>query len=117
MEVRKSAVKWLAKLESANEEPIDSTVSSKLLTFDNMGRIGFSKDFGLTEIGKQSHMLRLLEATFKPMALLGALFWPLAIARDLGLDTDMREFENLSKTMVDERQAVGALVHPGLSSR
>jgi cytochrome P450 family 628 len=78
-----------------------------LLSFDNMGKMGFSKDFRTTQAGTENRMLTLLEISFGSIAKLGQLTWPVAIAKQLDLSAEQRDFENLASGLANEREATG----------
>ncbi|KXX76972.1 Tryprostatin B 6-hydroxylase [Madurella mycetomatis] len=94
---------WLQKLASSRGQPIDTSLFSLLITFDNMGKVGYSHDFNTIETGKENRMLHLLEVTFGQVAALGELCWPLALLQSLNVGGESAEFEQLARTLADER--------------
>lgn len=58
---------WLNKLDqqAQAENPVDKSLFSKLIAFDNVGRVGISKDFGLVGEGKETQYLSLIEWLFE----------------------------------------------------
>ncbi|KAK4168375.1 Tryprostatin B 6-hydroxylase [Cladorrhinum sp. PSN259] len=94
---------WLDKLASLNGTPINTTLYSNLLTFDHMGKVGFSHEFGTLQEGKHNHMLDLLQQMFGPMGNLGELIWPLAILKGFGVEGEAAEFDRLAQEMADRR--------------
>jgi cytochrome P450 family 628 len=82
------------------------TLFSHLIAFDNMGKLGYSKDFNTVSTGRKDRMLQLLTATFGMVAKLGHLAWPLALVMRLPAFGMRKEFEKLGCDLVDERQAV-----------
>ena len=98
---------WLSQLDifSAEGRAINTSLFSLLITFDHMGKIGFSHDFKTIEVGKENRMLDLLEAMFGQLGQLGELVWPVALMKSLGASGDVGEFEGLTKAMADRREA------------
>lgn len=97
---------WLDKLASSSSEnqPINTSLFSLLITFENMGRIGFAHEFGTLAAGKQDPMLKALEALFGGMAKMGELVWPVAIMQSLGVSSpEAEEFDRLTVEMADRR--------------
>lgn len=79
-----TAKDWLTRLgELATAgQMVDTSLYSLLISFDNMGRIGFSREFGLVKAGKESHYLELFEWLFGSIAILGSSFgWPVPLAQ------------------------------------
>ncbi|KAK3998210.1 Tryprostatin B 6-hydroxylase [Cladorrhinum sp. PSN332] len=94
---------WLDTLKSLNGTPINTTLYSNLLTFDHMGKIGFSHEFSTLQEGKHNDMLDYLQQMFGPMGRLGELIWPLAILKGLGLKGLEAEFDRLAQEMADRQ--------------
>ncbi|KAK5651342.1 hypothetical protein OQA88_12575 [Cercophora sp. LCS_1] len=94
---------WLAKLAALEGKPINTSLFSLLITFDHMGKIGFSHDFGTIEAGKENRMLDLLEVMFGQIGQLGELVWPVALMKSLGVGGDAAEFDELTRQMADRR--------------
>lgn len=87
---------WLKRLEevAGAGQAVDISLSSLLISFDNMGRVGFSREFGLVTAGKESHYLGLIEWLFGSIAVLGSSFsWPVPIAQALNIDPRQRQLE------------------------
>ena len=97
---------WLDKLKSYDGSPIDTSLYSLLITFDNMGLIGFSHSFNTIQSGKENRTIQLLEVLFGQIGKIGELVWPLCLLKDLGLDGDAPEFEDLFCKMANERDQV-----------
>ncbi|RFU25190.1 hypothetical protein B7463_g11145, partial [Scytalidium lignicola] len=95
---------WLDKIVTLEGQPIDTSLYSHLIPFDNMGKMGYSTDFGTLKAGKEDRMLHLIECTFSAFGKLGQLSWPVAIAKDLNLSPEQTEFENLACKVADERE-------------
>lgn len=90
---------WLKRLEqvATTGQAVDTSLFSLLISFDNMGRVGFSRDFGLVPAGKESHYLELIEWLFGSIAVLGSsLSWPVPIAQALNLDPRQQQLEEAS---------------------
>lgn len=85
---------------------MDIALWSLLISFDNMGRVGFSRHWGLVRDGRHNHMLTLLEATFKPIGKMGRIQWPLSIITQLKLADDVAKFAELANEVMDERANV-----------
>ncbi|KAK4447358.1 Tryprostatin B 6-hydroxylase [Podospora aff. communis PSN243] len=94
---------WLRKIASSEGKPIDTSLFSLLITFDHMGKIGYSHDFGTVEAGKENRMLDLLEVMFGQIGQLGELTWPIALMKSLGVGGEAAEFDALACQMADGR--------------
>jgi len=103
---------WFQVLDKKCKEPLDVSLYSILIVFDNVGRIGYSRDWGVVKAGKEDRMLELLGASFKPMGKMGRVAWPLAIGARLNVSKDLIEFDRLANTVMDERESVGAISYP-----
>lgn len=55
---------WLKKVSEFKGAPINTSLFSLLVSFDNMGKVDFSLEFGTLEAGKEDLMLNLLETMF-----------------------------------------------------
>lgn len=105
---------WLRRLDelAAAGRPVDTSLFSLLISFDNMGRVGFSREFGLVTAGKESHYLELIEWLFGSIAVLGSSFgWPVPIAQALNLDPRQRELEEATMEEANLRLRVIAPAH------
>lgn len=71
-----------------------------------MGRVGYSREWGVVEKGTESLMLSLLEATFRPIGKLGRVGWILAMASQLKLSKERTQFQALANRVIDEREQV-----------
>jgi tryprostatin B 6-hydroxylase len=80
---RKAVRTWLGKVTSLKGEAIEMSKAMLLLAFDNMGQIGFSKEFGATQKGEGARWIHLMGALFEQIASLGGLSWPTLIAASL----------------------------------
>lgn len=108
---------WLEKLSDAakDQSPIDSSLFSLLVAFENMGKIAFSHDFGTLAAGKEVRMLHLMEAMFGGVAKLGEMVWPMAMLLSLGVGGgEAAEFDALTVEMADRR--IQALEKGGLET-
>lgn len=83
--------------------PVNTSLYSLLIPFDNIGKVGYSHDFGLVKAGKENHYLALLESVFGMAGKMGQSTWPLAIANALRLNKEQREADVLGAQMLDER--------------
>lgn len=101
---------WLDKVASLEGQPIDTSLYSLLIPFDNMGKMGYSTDFETVKAGKEDRMLHLIETTFSAFGKLGQLSWPVALAKDLNLSPEQTEFEQLAARLADEREKVSRLL-------
>ncbi|KAI3534291.1 L-ornithine-N5-monooxygenase [Colletotrichum filicis] len=97
---------WLSRLEEVQGKPINASHYAKLIPFDNMGRVGYGRDFGTVRDGREDRMLDLIETTFKLGARLGQTPWPLVFLAKLPRMGMQKEFEDLGVRLVDERIAV-----------
>ncbi|GKT54529.1 cytochrome P450 [Colletotrichum tofieldiae] len=94
---------FLSRLEQLQGIPINATLYAKLIPFDNMGRVGYGRDFRTVHDGREDRMLDLIESGFKAMARLGQTSWLVAALMMLPRIGMMREFEELGERLVDER--------------
>lgn len=88
------------------------TLFCLLIPFEAMGHMGYSKAFNTVKEGKESHMLRLLEITFKTIGLMGSLLWPIHLAARFNLGKEQIEFEKLAVQVADERIALVSRLCP-----
>ncbi|KAF6812374.1 L-ornithine-N5-monooxygenase [Colletotrichum musicola] len=105
-ETRKVLRTWLARLDEVDGKPVDTSHYAKLIPFDNMGRVAFSRDFGTVKDGREDRMLDLIEITFKLAARMGQTPWPLVFLASLPRFGMQKEFEALGARLIDERMAV-----------
>lgn len=105
---------WLGRLDELGSRPVDTSHYATLIGFDNMGRIGFSTDFGTVREGREDSMLELLEITFGTAAALGHVYWPVALMMNMPKFGMQKEFEQLGVDMADGRLKVS---NPGLFYR
>ena len=75
--IRKTIRDWFSKLDELQGPPFDISLWSLLISFDNMGRAGYSTEWGVVKTGRHNHFLDLLEATFRAIGKFGRLQWPL----------------------------------------
>lgn len=104
---RETVYEWLGKLASLQGQPVNTSLYSLLIPFENMGRMGFSINFGSIQKGKEDIMLHYLEETLSMIAKLGTMWWPIALINAIGGSGDHIEFEKLACRMVDQREKVG----------
>ncbi|OHF00837.1 L-ornithine-N5-monooxygenase [Colletotrichum orchidophilum] len=86
---------WLNRLEEVQGKPINASHYAKLIPFDNMGRVGYGRDFGTVRDGREDRMLDLIETTFKLGSRLGQTPWPLVFLAKLPRIGMQKEFEDL----------------------
>ncbi|KAJ3960404.1 hypothetical protein N0V92_002941 [Colletotrichum tropicale] len=96
---------WLGRIEEVEGKPIDTALYAKLIPFDNMGRVGFSHNFGTVQDGRDDRMLELIETSFKLAARMGGISWPLMLLSSIPRFGMVKEFEGLGARLVDERMA------------
>lgn len=101
---RQTCHRWVKKISEFNGAPINTSLFALLVSFENMGLIGFSHEFGTLEAGKEDRMLKLLETMFGQLAQLGELVWPVAVMNSLGIGGG--EFDALAMKMADRRLAL-----------
>jgi len=106
MSTREVTHSWLDKIASMKGQPINTSLFSLLIPFDNMGRMGYSTDFHTVKEGKEDRMLHLIEVTFGAIGKLGQLSWPIAIVKGLNLSPDQTQFESLACDLLDKREKV-----------
>ncbi|KAH8821374.1 cytochrome P450 [Xylogone sp. PMI_703] len=99
---------FFSKIESKRQDPIDISLYSLLISFDTMGRVGYSKEWGVVKKGSEDVMLSLLEAAFRPIGKLGRVAWILALVNQLKLSKEFLAFEDLAKRSMDERLKMDA---------
>lgn len=64
---------WFSKLESLQGSPLNISLYSMLISFDNMGRVGYSKEWGVIKAGHANNMLSLLEVLTRLAGKLGQI--------------------------------------------
>ncbi|KAF9873728.1 cytochrome p450 [Colletotrichum karsti] len=96
---------FLGRIEELEGKPVNTSLYAKLIPFDNMGRVAFSRDFGTVKEGREDRMLDIIETTFKLAARMGQTPWPLVFLGSLPRFGLQREFEDLGVRFVDERIA------------
>ncbi|KAH8124571.1 hypothetical protein ACSS6W_007787 [Trichoderma asperelloides] len=101
---REVVYEWLEKLKSLQGQPINTSLYSTLIPFENMGRMGFSASFGSVKAGKEDPMLHYLEVTLGTLAKLGLIWWPIALMNAIGGSNDLIKFQKLACQMVDRRK-------------
>ncbi|KAL7908177.1 cytochrome P450 [Trichoderma velutinum] len=101
---REVVYEWLGKLASLQGQRVNTSLYSLLIPFENMGRMGFSINFGSIQKGKEDPMLHYLEETLGMIAKLGTMWWPIPLFMALGGSSDHIEFEKLTCRMVDQRE-------------
>ncbi|KAL7931819.1 cytochrome P450 [Trichoderma chlorosporum] len=101
---REVVYEWLEKMASLQGQPINTSLYSLLIPFENMGRMGFSCNFGSIQKGKEDPMLHYLEETLGTIGKLGQLWWPIALANSVGGSKDHLEFQKIACRMVDQRE-------------
>ena len=100
---------WLERLDSLDGAPVEITKAMVLVAFDNMGKIGFSKDFGTVTTGQGVKWLALLSSLFKQGADIAMVAWPILIANNsFGKLGDIAEFGKISAEMSADRFQVRA---------
>ncbi|KAB5513415.1 cytochrome P450 [Coniochaeta sp. 2T2.1] len=87
------------------------TKAMLLVAFDNIGKVGFSREFGTTTEGEGTKWLDHLEAFFTLVARLGGLPWPPLIVKSTGVMGDVTELEKISVDIVEDRLMRD---HPGM---
>jgi hypothetical protein len=108
--VQETCRSWLAKLETLEGKPVNTSLYSLLIPFENMGKMGFSVEFGVIKAGEESRMLHLIEVMFASIGKIGQLSWPASLAKDLHLGSEQTEFEQLSANLADQRENVSVFV-------
>ncbi|KAK4123026.1 cytochrome P450 [Parathielavia appendiculata] len=94
---------WLDQLERLHGASVDTSLYAKHIACDNMGRIGYSRDFRNIQGDGDSRMFDMIEITFRTMSKLGQLIWPLVLLFSLPRFGLQKKFEELSVALVDER--------------
>ncbi|KAL7944135.1 cytochrome P450 [Trichoderma barbatum] len=101
---REVIYEWLGKMASVQGQRVNTSLYSLLIPFENMGRMGFSLNFGSIQNGKEDIMLHYLEETLGSIGKLGAMWWPIALIDAVGGSSDHIEFQKLACKMVDKRE-------------
>ncbi|KAL7787138.1 cytochrome P450 [Trichoderma ceciliae] len=101
---RETVYEWLEKLASVEGQSVNTSLYSLLIPFENMGRMGFSVNFGSIKAGKEDPMLHFLEETLGSIAKLGSMWWPIALINFIGGSSDHVGFQKLTCQMVDRRE-------------
>ncbi|KAB5559532.1 cytochrome P450 [Coniochaeta sp. 2T2.1] len=94
---------WLGRLADLEETPIEISGAVLLVAFDNMGKIGFTKEFGTVATGKPVRWLNLMAAAFTSIARLGGVAWPILLAKSVGVLGDIEEFSAISAATAEDR--------------
>jgi tryprostatin B 6-hydroxylase len=110
---REVVYEWLGKMASLQGQPVNTSLYSLLIPFENMGRMGFSDNFGSIQKGKEDPMLHYLEVTLGSIGKLGAMYWPIALLNAIGGSSDHVAFQKLACKMVDKREKVCVAGHNG----
>ncbi|PTB63052.1 cytochrome P450 [Trichoderma citrinoviride] len=103
---REVVYEWLEKMATLQGQPVNTSLYSLLIPFENMGRMGFSHNFGSIQKGVEDPMLHYLEVTLGSVGKLGAMYWPIALLNAVGGSSDHVAFQRLSCGMVDKREQV-----------
>ncbi|KAL7805663.1 cytochrome P450 [Trichoderma aethiopicum] len=101
---REVVYEWLGKMASLQGQPVNTSLYSLLIPFENMGRMGFSDNFGSIQKGKEDPMLHYLEVTLGSVGKLGAMYWPIALLNAIGGSSEHVAFQKLACNMVDKRE-------------
>jgi cytochrome P450 len=96
---------WLAKLAELDGSPIDTSLYALLIPFDNIGRVGFSSEFGMVRSGRETELLRLLGVGLAAAGKLGQMGWPIGVLRSLGLTTDEDKLDVYLNELIGKRIA------------
>ncbi|KAF2122461.1 cytochrome P450 [Lophiotrema nucula] len=93
--------------EHAHESSVRISDWLNYYSFDVIGDIGFSHNFGMLEKGKEDRLITLLHKSMAPVAVLGHLSWMLSVLTrvKIGLD-DMFEFIAWTQTTLRERKKI-----------
>ncbi|KAK4096444.1 cytochrome P450 [Parathielavia hyrcaniae] len=102
-ETRTVVKSWLAQLERLQGAEVDTSLYAKHIACDNMGRIGYSRDFRNIQGDGDSLMFDIIEITFRTMSKLGQLIWPLVLLFSLPRFGLQKKFEEVSVAMTEER--------------
>lgn len=101
---------WLAKLAELDGTPINTSLYALLLPFDNIGRVGFSREFGMVRSGKGTELLRLLGVGLAAAGKMGQMGWPIGVFRSLGLTPDEDRLEAYLDELIEQRIKVGLAI-------
>lgn len=94
---------WLLSLSASVGRPVNTSLYSLLIPFDNIGKVGYSHHFGTVKAGCENRIVNLMETNFRAAGELGQLAWPLGIVQRLGLSRDATEFDGLVVNLADKR--------------
>lgn len=106
---------WLNKLSSLEGKPVNTSLFSLLIPFDNIGKVGYSYEFGLITKGQENRYLECLESVFGAGGQLGQADWPMGIAKALDLSKEQIEADKLGIQLVDDRIQVSQVLLVGRS--
>ena len=98
----------MASLRNSAGTPVDTTALSTLFTFDHIGVVGYSKDFGSLRTGKTARIRQTANEIFKVTSALGAVIWPVAAMSVLPSFGLKKELEDQGAELVAEREKVGS---------
>lgn len=106
LSTRKVCRSWIEKLASDSGKPVEVRKAMLLIAYDNMGYLGFSKEFGATTKGEDVRWLDLISLGFDIAAKLGGWLWPILVLGKLGLMP--KEMDRLVEKMGNERVEVSS---------
>lgn len=98
---------WLAKLAELDGAPVNTSLYALLIPFDNIGRVGFSCEFGMVRSGAETELLRLLGVGLAAAGKLGQMGWPIGVLRSLGLASDEDKLNVYLDELIEQRIKVG----------
>lgn len=102
---------WLLSLSASIGRPVNTSLYALLIPFDNIGKVGYSHNFGTVNAGRENRMVDLMETNFKAAGDLGQLAWPLGIVQRLGLSRDATEFDKMVVKLANKRVKVISRCH------
>jgi hypothetical protein len=115
IKTRKVVRTWLDRLNTLDGAPIEVSKAMLLVAFDNMGKLGFSTEFGTVTTGEGVKWLDLLEVLLGSIAKVGGMPWPILIAKSIGQIGAIQEFSNISAATAEDRLKVAlSLNHANL---
>jgi cytochrome P450 len=100
----------IKQLSARKGQPLDVTMWSMFFSFDTMGDINFSRDFGNMTTGQEHPALRQMHGYLWLFGLIQAIPWlPNLLTSVPGANRGIARFENFCKDVLVEKQKVSGL--------
>jgi hypothetical protein len=105
--IKKQVDELMKQLRSRAGHPVDATLWSMFLSFDVLGDIGFSKDFGNMSTGKEHPALQQLHGFLWTIGVVQAVPWlPSLLSSVPGATRGVSSFFDLCNSVLTDKQKV-----------